>query len=380
LIAATSNNGNFSATNPTSRIVTSSTAPTVSVSRSWTDGNRNFAPDCDLLNPLAQDFRASGGDSCGQISNLNFGKNVFSNTYDPAILEGWGIRPWDWSFGASLQQEVLPRVSVEAGYYRRWFGNFTVTDNLSVASSDYSPFSITAPADPRLPGGGGNVIAWLYDVSPALFGATNNYLTDPGNYGKQTQYWHGVDVNLNARLPGGVTVQGGTSTGRQVTDSCEIRAKLPETATLNPYCHVAEPFLTRVTGLATYIIPRADVQVSGAFQSKPGGLLAANYNVPNSVVAASLGRNLAGGTQNVPVNLVEPGSLLGDRINQLDLRVAKILKFGRTRTNVGIDLYNALNSAAVLTYNQTFIPGGSWLTPTSVLSARFARISAQVDF
>ena len=189
-----------------------------------------------------------------------------------------------------------------------------------------------------------------------------------------------MDVNVNARLGGGLTVQGGTSTGRQVTDNCEIRTKLPEIGTLNPYCHVAEPFLTRVTGLASYVIPKADVQVSGAFQSKPGSLLAANYNVPNSVIAPSLGRNLAGGTQNVSVNLVEPGTLLGDRINQLDLRVAKILKFGRTRTNIGIDLYNTLNSAAVLTYNQTFIPGGSWLTPTSVLSARFARISAQIDF
>ena len=91
---------------------------------------------------------------------------MFSNTYDPAILEGWGIRPWDWGFGASVQQEVLPRVSVEVGYYRRWWGNFTVTDNRAVAPSDYSPFSITAPLDPRLPDGGGYVISGLYDIAP----------------------------------------------------------------------------------------------------------------------------------------------------------------------------------------------------------------------
>jgi hypothetical protein len=120
--------------------------------------------------------------------------------------------------------------------------------------------------------------------------------------------------------------------------------------------------------------------VSGTFRSNPGALLAANYTVSNAAVASSLGRSLAGGLANVTVNLIAPGTLYGDRVNELDVRLAKILRFGRTRTNVGVDLYNVLNSAAVLTYNQAFIAGGAWLTPTSVLSARFARISAQIDF
>ncbi len=124
-------------TNPLSRISTS-------VTRTWTDGNKNFKPDCDLSNPLAQDLRASGGDFCGQISNLNFAKPVFSNTYDPAILNGWGLRPYDWNIGVQVQQELLPRVSVNVGYFRRWFGNFLATDNLAVKASDYSTFSITA--------------------------------------------------------------------------------------------------------------------------------------------------------------------------------------------------------------------------------------------
>ena len=72
--------------------------------------------------------------------------------------------------------------------------------------------------------------------------------------------------------------------------------------------------------------------------------------------------------------------MYGDRLNQLDFRVAKILRFGRTRTTVGVDLYNALNSSAILTYNNAFVPGGPWLQPNSVLTGRLARISAEFDF
>ena len=72
--------------------------------------------------------------------------------------------------------------------------------------------------------------------------------------------------------------------------------------------------------------------------------------------------------------------LYGDRINEVDVRFGKILKFGGTRANVGVDIYNLLNSTAILSYNQAFIPNGAWLIPTSVISARFAKLSVQFDF
>jgi hypothetical protein len=102
--------------------------------------------------------------------------------------------------------------------------------------------------------------------------------------------------------------------------------------------------------------------------------------VANSVVAQSLGRNLAGNAANVTVNLIQPGTLYGDRINELDLRVAKILKLGRWRANISADVYNLLNTAAILSYNEAFIPGGACLLPTSVMTARFAKLNLQLDF
>jgi hypothetical protein len=67
-------------------------------------------------------------------------------------------------------------------------------------------------------------------------------------------------------------------------------------------------------------------------------------------------------------------------VNNFDLRVAKILRFGRTRTNVGVDIYNLMNSSTVLNYNQAFNPGGNWRVPTSVVAPRFAKVSATVEF
>ncbi len=373
LAAADGSSITGSAVNPLSRIATS-------VTRTWTDTNGNFKPDCNLSNLQQQDLRALGGDFCGVVSNLNFAQPVFSNTYDPAILNGWGIRPYDWNFGVQVQQQLAARMSINVGYFRRWFGNFLVTDNLAVKASDFNTFSITAPADSRLPNGGGNVISGLYDVNPALFGQTNNFITLSDKYGNQTQHWNGVEVNFTARVRQGLTFQGGTSTGRTTTNNCEIRAQVPEATPLNPYCSVVPPFLTQFKALASYTIPRIDVQVSGTMQSLPGAQLAANYSVPTATVAQSLGRNLAGSAPFATVNLAVPGSVLGDRVNQLDLRAGKVMRFGRLRTQFSVDLYNALNSSAVQTYNQSFIAGGAWLTPTLILPSRFAKLTAQVDF
>ena len=149
---------------------------------------------------------------------------------------------------------------------------------------------------------------------------------------------------------------------------------------LSPYCHVAFGVLTQFRGLSSYVIPRADVQLSATFQSKPGAMLAANYAVPNSVVAPSLGRDLSGNAPNVTVNLVAPGTMYGDRINELDFRAAKILKYGRSRTMLALDIYNALNSSAVLTYNNAFVPGGTWLQPVTILTPRLIKLTAEFEF
>lgn len=374
LAAADGSSITGSTLNPLSRVSTSA-------NRTWTDANGNFHPDCDLRNPQVQDLRPSGGDFCGLNSNLNFGLPVFSTTFDPDIITGWGKRAYDWNFGVQVQQELLPRISVNVGYFRRMFGNLFVTDNLATTAADYDRFSVTAPNDPRLPDGGGYELSNLYNVRPELSGVTNNFQTFSKNYGQQTRHWNGVEVNFTARVRNGLTFQGGTSTGRLTTDECELREVLPEIGLLDPFCRETPPFTTQFKGLGSYVIPVIDVQVSGTFQSLVGDLLAANYNFTSAEVAESLGRPLSGNAQFATINLIDPGDVYGDRINQLDFRVSKLFRFGGTRAQIALDLYNALNANSIESYNQTFVAGSqSWPRPTAILEARFIKITTQFDF
>jgi hypothetical protein len=336
------------------------------------------------------------------MDNQNFGKEVFTKVFDPELINGWGKRTYNWEMGVSVQQELVPRVGLTVGYVRRWYGNFYTADNTMTTAADYTPFSIPIPVDPRLPGGGGGTVSGLYNLVPGKVGQEVMYQQLSSNFGEMVERWQGIDVTLNARLRNGLTVQGGTSTGARFQDNCAIRSVLPETyswdntvavqttrvATTvgststsglqNYSCRVDEPMRTSFRGLATYTVPKIDVQVSGTWRSDPGDEQRADYVVNNAIAQPSLGRPLSSG--NVTVNLVPRGTLYGARINNIDIRLAKIFRFGPTRAQFGVDVYNLLNNDAVTMYNNGYSPTGAWLTPTQILPARYARLNMQLDF
>jgi hypothetical protein len=371
------------------------------VSRSWTDNNRNFVPDCDLTNPLAQSPTATGSvDSCGQINNVLFGSNqLVGATFDPDLLHGWGVRPSDWAFGVSVQQQIVPRASVEIGYYHRSFSMFTtggtVTDNLLVSPNDVSPFSLPVPTDSRLPGSGGSKVGPLYDLNPNVFGQSNLLIEPTDKVGADTRVFNGVDVTLSVRGSHGFTFSGGTSTGKVVNDFCEIRAKVPE-ATLGPtnllvtpYCHQESPFQTSFRGLATYRVPRVDVVISGVYQDKINVStdqlvsLMANYTLTGTDLAsaaAQLGRPLTA-VGPPTVNLIAPGDLYGDRVRQLDVSAKKIIPMAGRRLTLGVDLYNLTNNNVTLAFSQTYSPTTTgWLTPTTYMNPRVVRLNAEFSW
>jgi hypothetical protein len=366
--------------------------------RSWIDGDNDRLVDCDLNNMLANTV---GGDVCGQ-GNLNFGNPFALLTIDPDVRSGWGIRPSDWHFGLSVQQEIIPRVSLDVAYNRRWFNNFFVVDNLAVGPADYDQYTVTAPPHPDLPDGGGYQFTAL-NISPAGFARPpQNFYTLSSNYGDEIRYWHGFDVAVKARATNGLTMEAGTSTGRGFHDNCDIVTALPETLGANQRagvegCRVAEPWLTTVRGSAIYTIPRVNVLISTIvkFQNTTllliadntpgtnGPSLAANHTIPNLVVAQSLGRLPSGQLPNgtTAVNLLKPGELYQPSVRTMDMRFAKVLRFGRTRTDVGIDLYNVFNSNKGTAYNATFgIDGATWNRETAILNPRAVRFNVTFNY
>jgi hypothetical protein len=162
-------------------------------------------------------------------------------------------------------------------------------------------------------------------------------------------------------------------------------------------CDLDERWATNLRGLAAYTVPRVDVLVSTIFRSTLGsdagggftGFASngfsqnANYIVPAAAITPILGRPLANNAPNMTLNLVRPGDVYRPRLNVIDFRFAKILRFGNTRTTIGVDLFNALNADTPIAVNNNFNPAAAtntWLVPTSVLSPRFTRVQFTFDF
>jgi hypothetical protein len=216
--------------------------------------------------------------------------------------------------------------------------------------------------------------------------------------------YNGVDLSLNLRLPRGVNVQGGTSTGREVSDNCGVvglvnnpagsaglatllsRPFTPSNiaAVASPsslYCRVAPPYQTQFKLLAIYPLPW-HLETSATLQSLPGPSITATYVASNAQIAPSLGRNLSGGVNaTANVELIAPGSQFGDRLNQLDLRLERKFTVGRARIKAQFDVYNALNANPVVALNTQYGTNGSaWLAPQFVLPGRLFKFGGQLDF
>lgn len=367
--------------------------------RPWTDGDGDFVPDCDLL-----DVAANG--ECGAMANPNFGRAIDPLTIDPDTTSGWNKREYSWDLTAGITQEIAPRVSVEANYIRRSWGNLRTTINRALTPDDFDTFVYNVPSDPRLPDGGGYALTFR-DVKPEKFGIVDNYQTFTDKIGGSSNTYNGVDVTMSARLRN-ATIQGGTSTGNVVEDECGVVQQHPEIyiftawgGTLdffkqfNPslgqwpqaFCHRESGWQTNFKGLASYTVPAIDVLLSATWKSVPFP----GNNFPSvtsqsqgaqvlavPVAETDLGRPLASGNPIEFLNIVHPGTLYGERLHQLDLRIGKNLRYGSTRTLVSLDIFNAFNSNTPDVYQQTY--GPTYRNPLSITVGRFFKISAQLDF
>ena len=333
------------------------------VTREWTDFNDNFIPDGDPLNPARNV-------EIGPSTNLNFGQPIQNTFYDPDWAFGFGNRPANWEFSGGLQHELTPGLGLGFNYFRRIYTHFSAVDNRAVGPSDYSPYCVTVPNDPRLPGAGSQLCG-LFDLNENKVGQIDRITTRADRFGTQKEHWNGFDISANARMAG-LLLQGGISTGKTMTDECQLAVDSPSVL----FCHVETPFLTQIKLLGSYTLP-GDIQLAGTLQSVPGPQILANVIFTSDQIRPSLGRPLTG-ARTISQNVVEPGTLYGDRWHQLDLRVSKNFQIGRARVRAMADLYNVLNDNTTLSYQNTLVP--NWLQPIAIMPARLAKIGFMYEF
>jgi hypothetical protein len=404
-LAYAANDSPYTSTNPGATVVRNV------MNRPWTDNDRDYVVDCNLLNPAAQGPATGTVDTCAAASGTapNFGKLGSATIVDPGVLSGWGVRPHDYQTTVTVQQELIPRVSADFSFTHRTFHGFFVTDDLTRRgniNSYYETYTLTAPVDPRLPDGGGYQITRYLPTPAALNVAPQSFLMREKDLGaERSSQWDGFDITLNARLRGGLTTQLGTTTGRGKVNTCEVDVRYNQVnaatgviAGPDPRgCDDVEPWQTTVRGLASYTIPKIDVLVSTVIRSQAEALLAgtanttAQWQVPNSVIIAALGHSHPSltptGTTVVPLGHNDRRIYGGERRTQVDMRFAKIVRFGRTRTDIGVDVNNLLNTNYANTFNTTYTfitdnsprPGG-WATPTGIINPRFVRLNFTVNF
>lgn len=346
--------------------------------RVWNDANGNFQPDCDL-----RSVTANG--ECGALDNARFGTVAPTVRWEDDVLKGWGKRGYNWQHSVGVQHELRPGFGVSATYYRTWFGNFRTTDNVLVAPSDFDTFCITVPTDPKLGAVSGTEQCGIANLKASKLGQVNNVVSLSSKFGRRTQIFNGVDVAMNARFGKGGMLAGGVSFGRQEANTCEQQVDAPARP---GFCgDILPPWSagSQVKFNGVYPLPWWGIQVSGVFQNLPGAPISANYVVTNATIAPSLGRNLSacptatgpcGATLTVPI--IPTNTQFLSRLTQVDARVTKIFRFGKTRVQGMVDVYNLANAGTLLGANASY--PRNFLNATSIIPGRLVKFGAQVDW
>jgi hypothetical protein len=293
------------------------------------------------------------------------------------VLTGWQHSAYNWQLSAGMEQQLSSILSFRAMFFRTWYGNFTVTDNLDAPPADYSPFCVPEPVNAALPGGGGKTICGLYDLNPPQVGQVNNYVTFASKFGKQTEVYQGVDLVGQVRLAHGLIAGGiniGNSNGVTSSQSDCFTVNSPEQLY---QCNQPFPYQVQVKFQGSYNF-RWGIEAFGDVQSLPGIPVTATWAAPNALIAPSLGRNLSS-SSSASVPLIQPESIFEGRINQVDMRLTKLTHIGERVTLKGIfDLANILNGSAIEIENTTY--GSQWRTPTTILDPRIAKFGAELNF
>ena len=325
------------------------------------------------------------------LSQLRQGFGTRAQTFPNADIK----RLYNIETTLGVQHELVAGVQLNVGWFHRTFHNLPRQTNTLQSFGDYTLVNVANPLD-------GSLIP-MYNVSPAALRRVNNeVITDDS----QKEWYNGYEISFNARLPHGATVFGGTTSERMLWTLCNEQSN-PNNL-LNCDARMSNvPFRTQFKLSGSYPL-RYGIQVSGSFQSIPGYLLGTGIPSPTALPSlatpAGLGTvwlispttryaadckgpctpgalvipNMTAANLNVP--LVAPGTEYAERVNQLDLSLAKWFQMGKMRLQGQLDVFNVLNRSDVLSVRSLNYATRSYLQPSSVLQGRIIRIGTQLKW
>ena len=375
-LQAAQNGLTYGALRPTGRLTTT-------VTRTWTDANNDFIPDCDLLNPLAQD-RHDRLLRADQHVELRQGR--LHQRPRPGAPQRLGRPAGRLAVrrvgpaaddAARLGRGRLQPAVAEQLHRRRQLAN---------GRPDFGTFSFTAPDDPRLPRLAGRVLTGTSTTS------TRTWRRDqqPDDAGRQLrdQITRSATASCSTSARGRVTgwcFRAALSTGTTRTDSCSSSRAVAGNERRPIRGATRPPDWSRATRASAGTRCRRS---TSCCPERSAATRAVSWRRTRPCPRRRRSRRSGAAVErgaNVDRQPRRARHALWRSGQRVRRRLAKILRFGRTRTNVGFDIYNVLNPAAVLSYNQTSSadaasPTGQWLVPTAVMQPRFLKFSVQVDF
>jgi hypothetical protein len=280
----------------------------------------------------------------------------------------------NWESSISVQHELMPRMSVTVGYYRREFFNIATAQNFAVDPAlDYTPFTVTGPVHPELPGGGGEVIT-LYNLNPAKQGAVNTItINSPG----RSRVYNGFEVSVNARFPGGFAF-GGITVEREAVNNCADER--------NPnnlrFCSTTPPYRGLYKASAGYLLPYG-IQASGSFQARPGIPLGADWVVDSATSVAAGGVALTGGVSSITVDAVDPTKLFYGYVYTNDVTFSRNFRVGAVTIRPFVEIFSISNLSTIFTRNETITLAGvdsGWYKPLDLVDSRRFQFGFQTDW
>jgi hypothetical protein len=315
--------------------------------RTWNDANHDDIAENDEIGP-------SG--------NRNFGLAAGATSPDPGLERGF-----NYLFNVSVQHQLLPRLSVNGGYYRRLYRNLVWTNNLLTSFDSYTPVSIPDPYNV------GQTLT-VYNLKPEFLGLVQN--VDQASTENRSVY-NGYEVGVSARFGRGGTLLAGFASGLTRNETCQVAD--PNKLRFCDERQYDIPWNTQAKVSAAYPLPWG-ISASMVYQSLPGGVRVLTYIVTRAQVPnLTLPSVTIGPTTSNPSNgLNTPGTLYYPRLNQLDLKFAKTIRLSGFRIEPQLGIFNVANAATILNQNNTY--GPSLGRVQQILDGRLVRIGVQVDF